>query len=401
MNNYFIILAAGLSKRFNSKIPKQYFYYKNKKIFEHSVEKAMNSKLFKKIILVCNNPKKIPKEHRENILIIKGGKERSDSCLLALKKIKKYKPKNVFIHDAARPDFSIKLLQILNKNLNKNDAVIPVIQPRDTIKYKIKKHIYNLDRNRVFLTQTPQAFNYKKIYELAYSQSNKITDEATLFIQNDLNIKFIQGENQNTKITYLEDIKKTKNYVGIGFDIHKLIRGKSLYLGGNKIPFHSGLKGHSDGDVIIHAIIDALLGALRQKDIGTYFPSNKNKFKNIRSPKMLKPIVDRLHNQNIYINNLDINLICEKPKVSKYRNKIINSISKLMGLAKNFEQQKKFDKAKFYFEKTIKLNKDFKLANQMYGKFLIRIGEINKGQYYNYKFSGVIRFNQEEIKIIS
>ncbi len=335
MNNYFIILAAGLSKRFNSKIPKQYFYYKNKKIFEHSVEKAMNSKLFKKIVLVCNNPKKIPNKYKENILIIKGGKERSDSCLLALKKIKKYKPKNVFIHDAARPDFSIKLLQILTKNLNENDAVIPVIQPRDSIKYKIKKDLYNLDRNRVFLTQTPQAFNYKKICELTNIQSSKITDEATLFIQNDLDIKFIQGENQNIKITYLEDIKKTKNYVGIGFDIHKLIKGKSLYLGGIKIPFHSGLKGHSDGDVILHAIIDALLGALRQKDIGTYFPSNKNKFKNIRSPKMLKPIINRLYNQNIYINNLDINLICEKPKVSKYRDKIIDSISKLMGLDRN------------------------------------------------------------------
>ena len=332
MNNYFIILAAGLSKRFKTKIPKQYFYYKNKKIFEHSIEKAINSKLFKKIVLVTNNPKKVPNKYKENILIIKGGKERSDSSLLALKKIKRYKPKNVFIHDAARPDFSIKLLEILAKNLKKNDAVIPVIQPNDSIKYKIKKEVYNLDRSRVFLTQTPQAFNYKKINKLANTQNNKITDEATLFIQNNLNIKFIKGENQNTKITYLEDIKKTKSYVGIGFDIHRLIKGKNLYLGGIKIPFHSGLKGHSDGDVILHAIIDALLGALRQKDIGTYFPSNKNKFKNIRSSKMLKPIINKLYNHNIYINNLDINLICEKPKVSKYREKIINSLSNLVRL---------------------------------------------------------------------
>ena len=101
------------------------------------------------------------------------------------------------------------------------------------------------------------------------------------------------------------------------------------------IPFHSGLKGHSDGDVILHAIIDALLGAMRKKDIGTYFPSNKNKFKNIRSPKMLKPIIQNMHRNNISINNLDINLICEKPKVSTYRNKIINSISDLMDLNKN------------------------------------------------------------------
>ena len=105
-------------------------------------------------------------------------------------------------------------------------------------------------------------------------------------------------------------------------------------MGGVKIPFHSGLKGHSDGDVILHAIIDAILGATRKKDIGTYFPNTK-KFKNIRSPKMLKPIVDNLNKTNAFINNLDINLICEQPKVSKYRDKIINSISNLMGLNKD------------------------------------------------------------------
>ena len=127
----------------------------------------------------------------------------------------------------------------------------------------------------------------------------------------------------------------TKNYFGIGFDIHRLIKSKKLYLGGVKIPFHSGLKGHSDGDVILHSIIDALLGAMRKKDIGTFFPDNKNKFKNIRSPKMLKPIISIFQKENYYINNLDINLICEKPKVSKFRDKIIKSISHLMDIDKS------------------------------------------------------------------
>ena len=106
-------------------------------------------------------------------------------------------------------------------------------------------------------------------------------------------------------------------------------------MGGIKIPFHSGLKGHSDGDVILHSIIDAILGALRKKDIGTLYPSNKNKFKNIRSPNMLNPLILNLENNDYYINNLDINLICERPKVSKHRNKIINSLSKLMNINKN------------------------------------------------------------------
>ena len=336
MNNYFIILAAGSGKRFNTKKPKQYFFYKNKEIFEHSLEKAVNSKLFKKIILVVDNPKKIKKKYAKNVLIIKGGKERSDSSLIGIKKIKKYRPSNVLIHDAARPDFSIKLLKILIKNLKKNNAVIPVIFSKDSIKYKIKSKFYNLNRNKTFLTQTPQAFKYNNLYKLTKSQNKIITDEASLFIENNKKIKFIKGENKNNKITFLEDIKKTQIYFGIGFDIHRLIKGKSLYLGGTKIPFHSGLQGHSDGDVIIHAIIDALLGALRQKDIGSYFPSDKRKFKNIRSPKMLKPIINKLDSKNFYINNIDINLICEKPKVSKYGTKILKSLSHLLNLDKNF-----------------------------------------------------------------
>ena len=332
MNNYFIILSSGSGKRFNTKKPKQYFLYKNKKIFEHSIEKAINSKLFKQIILVVDRPNRIKKKYPKNVLIIKGGKERSDSSLIGLKKIKKNKPLNVLIHDAARPDFSIKLLKNLIRNLKDNIAVVPVIISNDAIKYKIKNKLYNLNRSKAFLTQTPQAFRYKDLYNLAISQKKIINDEATLFIENDKKIKFIKGENNNNKITYLEDIKKTKNYFGIGFDIHKLIRGKSLYLGGVKIPFHSGLQGHSDGDVILHAIIDSILGALRQKDIGTYFPSDKNKFKNIRSPKMLKPIINKLDNQNFLINNIDINLICQKPKVSNYRKRIIKSLSSLLNL---------------------------------------------------------------------
>ena len=268
------------------------------------------------------------------MIIIKGGKERSDSSLIALKRIKKYKPTNVLIHDAARPNFSIKLLKNLIKNLKNNKAVVPIIFSKDSIKYRVKNQIFNLDRNNSLLTQTPQAFRFNELYNLAIKEKFKVNDEATLFLNQNSKIKFITGENQNEKITYLEDIKTPKTYFGIGFDIHKLLKNKKLYLGGVKIPFHSGLKGHSDGDVVLHAIIDAILGATKKKDIGTYFPNTK-KFKNIRSPKMLKPIIYNLYKSNFSINNIDINLICEQPKVSKYRDKIINSISKLTTLNKN------------------------------------------------------------------
>ena len=335
MNNYFVILAAGKSKRFHKNVNKQFYNYKNKEIIDHSVLKTLNSKLFKKIVVVTNNLNHFKKKkYSKNITVIKGGKERSDSSLIALKYLKKFKPKNVLIHDAARPDFSIKLLKDLIKQLKNNKAVVPFIRSNDSIKYKLKNKLFNLDKEKTFLTQTPQAFRFKDLYLLSIDQKNKITDESSLFINNDDNIKFVKGENYNNKITYKSDIKSNKTFFGIGFDIHRLVPKKKLYLGGVKIPFHSGLKGHSDGDVILHSIIDAILGATRKKDIGTYFPNTK-KFKDIRSTKMLKPILDNLNKSNFIINNLDINLICEQPKVSKYRNKIIDSISELMTINKH------------------------------------------------------------------
>ena len=335
MNNYFVILAAGKGKRFNKNKPKQFYNYNNKEIIDHSVEKSLNSKLFKKIIIVTNNINHLrKKKYPKSISIIRGGKERSDSSLIALRYLKKFKPKNILIHDAARPDFTIKLLKNLITQLKSNKAVIPFIHSKDTIKYKLNNEIFNLNREKAYLTQTPQAFRYKDLYGLSIKYKNKITDEATLFIDNNHKVKFVYGENENNKITYKADLKPLKTYFGLGFDIHRLIKNKKLYLGGLKIPFHSGLKGHSDGDVILHAIIDAILGATRKKDIGTYFPNSK-KFKNIRSPKMLKPIIDNLDKSNFSINNLDINLICEQPKVSKYRDKIISSLSNLMGINKD------------------------------------------------------------------
>ena len=214
---------------------------------------------------------------------------------------------------------------LISQSMNENK----LIQDSD-----VREMLGLADRSKIILTQTPQAFDYKILFDLAKKERRKITDEASLFINNNFKIKFIKGENQNNKITYLDDAKETKTFFGIGFDIHRLVKNKKLYLGGIKIPFHSGLKGHSDGDVVLHAIIDAILGAIRKKDIGTYFP-NTTKFRNIRSPKMLKPVIDNLKKSNFFINNLDINLICEKPKVSKYRDKIIKSITNLMGIDKD------------------------------------------------------------------
>ena len=174
MNNYFVILAAGKSKRFHKNISKQFYNYKNKEIVDHSVQKSLNSKLFKKIIIVTNNLRHFKKKkYPKSVKIIKGGLERSDSSFIALKYIKRFKPKNVFIHDAARPNFTINLINKITKNLIKNKAVVPVVSSNDSIKYRMKNQIYNLKRNNALLTQTPQAFRFKELYKFAKNEKKK------------------------------------------------------------------------------------------------------------------------------------------------------------------------------------------------------------------------------------
>ncbi len=335
MSNCFILLAAGKGKRFKSNNPKQFINYINKPLFMHSVDKALKSKLFKLIIIVSNVPIKIIKD--KSIKVIKGGKERYQSSQKALNFLKNKKIKNVFIHDAARPHFSIKLLKKLNDNLKNNKAVIPFIKTENSTKYKEGNRLQNLNRDKLIFTQTPQCFDYKTIYKLSKLNKRLITDEASLFLNYKKKIKFIKGEENNFKVTTKSDMTKftIKSFYGIGFDVHRLIKNKKLYLGGLKIPFHSGLQGHSDGDVVIHAIIDGLLGAMRKMDIGTLYPSNKRRFKNMRSPNMLSPILKKLDKEGYFINNIDINLICERPKVSKYRKKIIASLSSLLNVNKD------------------------------------------------------------------
>jgi len=163
MNNCFIILAAGESKRFNSKTPKQYHLYNGKPLIQHSIDKAkLHKKLHKIIIVVNKKHKKFIKNLKiKNIKIIEGGKTRAESAFKSLQSLKKKNISKVFIHDAARPNFSIKLIDKLFKELKFSKCVVPAIKINDSIKLKNKKKIINLNRENVYLTQTPQAFDYK------------------------------------------------------------------------------------------------------------------------------------------------------------------------------------------------------------------------------------------------
>ena len=332
MNSCFIILAGGESKRFNSKIPKAYYQYKGKPLLLHSIDKAKKYGKFSKIILVINRKHKsyITRLKIKNIKIIIGGKTRAESAYNGLKSIKNYKVKNVMVHDAARPNFSLQLLDKLYKGLKFNDCVIPAIQTKDSVKQKSSNGVINLNRKNIYLIQTPQAFDYKKLYALQNNINVGITDDANLFARAGKKIKIIKGEANNNKITINSDIK-INNLIkyGLGFDVHRLVPNKKLYLGGIKIPSPIGTLGHSDGDPVLHAITDAILGACNMGDIGEKFSDKNKKFKNIRSTILLKKIIDEVKNKGYLINNIDINIITQKPKIQKYKKQIKNCIAKL------------------------------------------------------------------------
>ena len=336
MNSCFIILAGGESKRFNSKLPKPYHLYKGKPLLLHSIDKAKNYGKFNKIVLVINKKHKtyIKKLKIKGLKIVTGGKTRAESAYKGLKSIKSLNIKNVMVHDAARPNFSLKLLDRLYKELKINDCVIPAIQTTDSIKQKSSNIIINLIRKNIFLIQTPQAFNYKKLYALQNNKGVEITDDANLFVKAGKKIKIIKGEINNSKITINSDIKVNNLFkYGLGFDVHRLVPNKKLYMGGIKIPSPLGTLGHSDGDPVLHAVTDAILGACNMGDIGEKFSDKNKKYKNIRSTILLKKIIDEIENKGYIINNLDINIITQKPKIQKYKKKITDCIAKICNIS--------------------------------------------------------------------
>jgi 2-C-methyl-D-erythritol 2,4-cyclodiphosphate synthase len=223
----------------------------------------------------------------------------------------------------------------MNKYLKKYLAVVPYENTSSSTKILYKDEIKNYDRSKILLTQTPQGFNFKDLYKRSLKNKTKITDESSLYINNNKKIKFIKNIENNFKITKLYDIKNSNVNYGIGYDVHRLVPKKKLYLGGLKIKSKLGTLGHSDGDPVLHSIIDSILGACKMGDIGQKFSNKSKRYKNIRSTVLLKKVINEIKKKNYYINNLDINIITQTPKISKYKNKIIKLISKICKISEH------------------------------------------------------------------
>ena len=345
MSLFLILLAAGDSKRLKSNIPKPFLAVNDVTLLEHSFNTFKNFHEIKRTIIVYNkkHKKHLNKLKLTNILKVEGGKTRQESTFKALKKIKGMNCKKILIHDAARPNPSKKLINEIINKLRKNDAVIPAIKVDDATKRAEKNIIFkNIQRKSLRFSQTPQGFNFKKIYEKHKKNINAtFDDDSSLFTADSEKVITVKGNKSNLKITDSEDLnifrilKKAKTYSGIGFDIHKLVKRRKLYLGGIKIPFALGLQGHSDADPVLHALIDSLLGACRLGDIGKLFSDKNKKYKNIRSTILLEKVIVLIKSKNFAINNIDINIITQKPKIKKFAKKMIDAISKICKINPN------------------------------------------------------------------
>ena len=337
-----IILAGGNSSRFRSNIGKPYQKIAGKSLIEINITKARKFKQIKKIILVYNKKdlKRVKSLKLKNVKMIVGGKTRQQSTFNALKHLNNQKgTSRVLVHDVARPNFSEKLMSSIMRHMLNARAVVPKIEIQDAIKQIIdsskEEYLVGKKRDNLFLTQTPQAFNLKEIYRLHKTNSGKYKDDD-ISLYMDLNkIKFIQGEKSNFKITdrsdfeNLRNIYKSKQSVGIGFDVHRLVPKRKLYLAGLKIKSKIGTLGHSDGDPVLHSITDAILGACKMGDIGQMFSDKNKKFKNIRSTFLLKQVIKQTKARGYFINNIDINIITQTPKIKNLKIKMINNIAKL------------------------------------------------------------------------
>ena len=339
---HFVLLAGGNSLRFSSNKNKLLAKFKNKNLLKHNIEFIKELK-FKKITLIINNLKNTNINIFNGLEVLKGGKTRSESVKNALNK-SKFKSKYVIIHDVARPLNSQKIIKNIIKNLEEKnyDCVVPYSKCSDTV---VIGHD-NIDREKLKLIKTPQGFIKNEI-TLLHNKNNKkmLTDDSQLFRneKNKYKIKYLLQNEINLKITYKDELDSLNKLVennisvGIGYDIHRTIKSNKnnfIKLGGAKIKSKIKVISHSDGDVILHAITDSILGALSLRDIGTYFPNNKKNL-NRNSIDFLNYALNKMNLNKKVINNIDLMIVSEEPKINPHFKKILESISKNLNINKN------------------------------------------------------------------
>ncbi len=348
-----IILAAGSGDRYDKKHLKQLQFIDDKTVLYHSVKNFIDKKIDLVFVVVNKNHLIDAKNALKDIKIDKfiiGGKTRQESVFNALLKLKKYKPNKVLIHDSARPNITKLIINKVIKYLNKYEAVVPVLKINDAVK-KINSSKFlkeDINKDELVLAQTPQGFLFKNILK-NHIDNNLINanDDTALFNKFESKVYTFIGDYQNIKITTKTDLhtiksimKKNINYIpvtGLGIDVHKfdskVSKNSYILLGSTKIKYKKSLIGHSDADVLIHALVDSILGTIAEADIGNKFPNTEKKWKNANSIVFLDYALQKIKENNCKLIHTDITIICEQPKIDPHRKKIQNKLVKLLSLS--------------------------------------------------------------------
>ena len=273
----------------------------------------------------------LPKHIHHKLLFVQGGALRQDSVHAGLK-VLPATIEVVLVHDAARPFIDEATIVRTIDGALTHGAVIAAVPVNDTLKRVTEgTHIIatTVDRSGLWQAQTPQAADRKLLlsaFNNAAATGFQGTDEASLLEHLGVEVQVVQGNEKNLKITHPGDMQLAEKLlshektmkIGHGYDAHRLVSDRKLILGGVEIKYHLGLDGHSDADVVCHALTDAILGAMGAGDIGRHFPDSDNQYKNISSILLLEQIVKKAQQVGLQLTNADITIICQQPKLAGY-----------------------------------------------------------------------------------
>ncbi|MDX4035651.1 bifunctional 2-C-methyl-D-erythritol 4-phosphate cytidylyltransferase/2-C-methyl-D-erythritol 2,4-cyclodiphosphate synthase [Aliarcobacter skirrowii] len=332
-----VVLCAGNSTRFENVCKKQWLRVENEPLWLNVTSRLNSYSNFKKTIVVSHEDElRYMQNFNDDFLYVKGGETRQNSIKNVLNFVD---TKYVMISDVARACISKDMIDRILELKDKATCVVPVLGVSDTVIYEKN----TINRDEVKLIQTPQ-LSLTDVLKKALDTNIEFTDESSAIKNSGYEISYVKGCVKAKKLTFLDDLDEipclkspSKNFfTGFGFDLHSFEDNKPMFLGGVELPYSYGFKAHSDGDVLIHSLIDALLGAIGAGDIGEFFPDTDERFKNIDSKKLLEYIVRFVKNVGYEIVNVDITIIAEQPKINPHKIEIKNSLSKLLNLPKQF-----------------------------------------------------------------
>lgn len=347
-----VLLAAGSGKRMEIDTNKVFLKFENQSAVIRCLKTFEETGLFSDIIIVCKKDeldiirKKADKHIKgNNYIYCEGGEERQYSVYNALQLVPD-EVDIVAVHDAARCFVTPEIIKNCVASAIRFGSGVAAVGATDTIKRARRGVVMEtLPREELVCVQTPQVFSADVIKE-AYARAEKDgflgTDDASLVERMNEQVRLVTGSKENIKLTTKEDVvegekiagqrKDSDIRIGNGFDMHAFAKGRKLILGGVDIPNDVGLDGHSDADVLVHAIMDALLGAARLGDIGKLFPPTDDRYKDIYSIELLKEVGDLLRKYGYYIVNIDSTIIMQAPKVATYRKQMVQNIAKAVGI---------------------------------------------------------------------